>query len=192
MKKAFLFLLFPLLISCVIDNNDGTTSGLPSITQEGKNTFGCIINGQNFIPKKKQGSIFDASETLTARYYYENYYTAEGYTLYISAYNDFTRKGISISLSQGIEQLQENMTYSFQEYGPNRIDGRFTFINDPNTQDYQGEYYTKANSGELNIIKLDTVNMILSGTFWFDGIDYYGNLSKIRDGRFDLKYEGQY
>lgn len=192
MKKAFLLLLITLLFGCIKDDDDGTNDSLPEITQEGKNTFGCTINGEIFIPKKEQGSIFDSSEVLEAKYYYEHYYTAEGYTLNISSYNDFTRKGIYIFLSQGAEQLQENMTYDFQEYSPNNINGRFTWINDPNTQNYQGEYYTQANSGELNIIKLDTVNKIISGTFWFDAIDYYGNPAEIRDGRFDLIYEEQY
>jgi len=188
MKNLLLILILISSVSCIRDDDDGTRSFLPSTSTEGKNTFGTIINGEVFIPKKEQGSLFDASNVLEANYFYENYLASEGYVLNISAYNDFTRKGININFYQGIEPLQEGMTYQFQENSPNNIHGIFTWVNDPNTQNYRGEYYTKANSGELSIIKLDTINNIISGTFWFDSLDYYGNYSEIRDGRFDLIY----
>jgi hypothetical protein len=43
--------------------------------------------------------------------------------------------------------------------------------------------------GELVITRLDTVNMILSGTFWFDAMNMVNETVKIRDGRFDLKID---
>ena len=32
------------------------------------------------------------------------------------------------------------------------------------------------------------INYIVSGTFWFDVIDFQGNLHQIREGRFDMQY----
>ncbi len=189
MKRAFLLLLITLFFGCIRDNDDGTNDALPSISMEGKNTFGCTIDGEVFIPKKEQRSFYNTSKKLEVKYYYEHYNNYEGYSLSIHAHNDYTRKGIFISLYQGIEELQENMTYDFQENSPNNINGIFTWVNDPNTQNSRGEYYTQPNSGKLNIIKLDTINKIISGTFWFDAVDYYGNNSEIRNGRFDLIYE---
>ena len=52
------------------------------------------------------------------------------------------------------------------------------------------EYYTKPSlQGELRISKLDPINKIISGTFWFDAIDTISNsIVQIREGRFDLHY----
>lgn len=44
---------------------------------------------------------------------------------------------------------------------------------------------SSTHTGKLTITKLDTVNHIVSGTFWFDILDYQGNLHQIREGRFD-------
>lgn len=41
-------------------------------------------------------------------------------------------------------------------------------------------------NGELKISKLTST--IVSGTFWYDIIDYQGNLHQIREGRFDMQY----
>ena len=47
-------------VSCE-NTDDGTSSVLPDITTEGKNTFGCKIDGQIFIPKQE---IFGLAQTL--------------------------------------------------------------------------------------------------------------------------------
>jgi len=41
--------------------------------------------------------------------------------------------------------------------------------------------------GEFTITKLDTVNYIISGTFWFDAVSEDGEVVEIREGRFDIK-----
>ncbi len=43
-------------------------------------------------------------------------------------------------------------------------------------------------TGELFIKKLDTVNQIVSGTFWFDAINSNGQKVEVREGRFDVRY----
>jgi len=40
----------------------------------------------------------------------------------------------------------------------------------------------------MKITKLDHTNGIVSGTFWFDIIDYQGNPHQIREGRFDTLF----
>jgi len=47
--------------------------------------------------------------------------------------------------------------------------------------------------GELKIIKLDTENKILSGQFWFDCKEVNSDtISKITEGRFDIKYTNSF
>jgi len=47
--------------------------------------------------------------------------------------------------------------------------------------------------GELEIIKLDTENEIISGTFWFDAEEVdNGEIIEIKEGRFDINYSSVY
>lgn len=190
MKKIFLIIIILIsTISCLKDD-DGTDEPLPSISFEGKNTFGCIIDGETFLPRKETGGIFNNSDIIVAKYYYETYYTDEGYRLHISAHNELTKKNVIIELYHGTEALEEGITYDFQPQNPNVIVGRYSTLNNhPNNPNYSADYTTTENSGKLTIMKLDTINNIISGTFRFDALDYFGNSSKIKNGRFDLIYE---
>lgn len=46
----------------------------------------------------------------------------------------------------------------------------------------------KLYTGELNIEKLDSVQQIIYGTFWFNGVNDKGDTVKVTDGRFDMHY----
>ncbi|MGC8751863.1 DUF6252 family protein [Hydrotalea sp.] len=65
--------------------------------------------------------------------------------------------------------------------------GQVGFYNDsnPNGNIYSTNHFV---TGELNIKKLDTVNQIVSGTFWFDAVNANGQKVQIREGRFDVRY----
>lgn len=55
------------------------------------------------------------------------------------------------------------------------------------------ESYTNGTTykGEFTITKLDLEKQIISGTFWFDVKDPKTNETrKVRDGRFDMVFEG--
>jgi hypothetical protein len=41
----------------------------------------------------------------------------------------------------------------------------------------------------IEVLHLDTINQIISGTFQFDAFTQAGDSIKVRSGRFDLKYE---
>lgn len=56
--KIYLVLLTTLLLGCSENENivlPETKDELPPITQTGANTFGCLIDGNVFIPKDKTG-----------------------------------------------------------------------------------------------------------------------------------------
>ena len=42
--------------------------------------------------------------------------------------------------------------------------------------------------GKLIITKLDEINQIVSGTFWFDAVNDKGEKVEVREGRFDVHY----
>ncbi|MBD3748438.1 MAG: hypothetical protein IE931_02980 [Sphingobacteriales bacterium] len=69
---AFSFLLFSGM-KCKKDQTG--IDALPPATQEGKETFGCLVNGEAFTPK---GSNLGGS-TLSSFYQYLNTTTAKGF-----------------------------------------------------------------------------------------------------------------
>lgn len=78
--------------------------------------------------------------------------------------------------------VEEGYIYSLANYRDIAGTARAKFF------DYKKEYYTKPYlPGELKITKLDPINKIISGTFWFDAIDTLSNTTvQIREGRFDF------
>lgn len=150
---------------------------LPAATQSGKNTFGCLINGQAWLPK---GS-FPAGNPNPVLLYDP---TFENGTLSIKAYRidgankvDIVIGGTNID-KPGIYQIGTRGTDARQI--ANVRDGRSGC-----------NYYDNANgtvcSGTLEITKLSIDKKIIAGTFSFTistpGCDTW----KVTDGRFDLR-----
>jgi len=148
---------------------------LPPYTERGANTFGCLIDGQVFVPKKNALSNYI---TLQCTYQYIND------TMYFSlgAGNFITKKGVSIHTSN--VTLTET-SYAIGSAFSNNIYGLYSNFNTSNNI-----YYTNnAPSGGFNIKHFDTIHQTVSGTFWFDAIDTAtNNIVHITDGRFDVSY----
>ncbi|AWK06116.1 hypothetical protein HYN56_18530 [Flavobacterium crocinum] len=194
MKNIFTLFLLLFLASCVNDN-DGTTQKLPSITTEGKNTFGCKTDGETFLPKSSGGfSAGYKTPILSAKYYESKKIIGSeiksDYNLVILAINELTHKNIYITSLNNDKPIEEGKIYPITieknslfhaEYScPKSSASPFDIYTFKTTEDY---------SGELKINKIDEVNLIISGTFFFDSIDSFNNkTAEIRDGRFDIKY----
>ncbi len=135
------------------------TPQLPPKTQEGKNTFGCLVNGQVWLPKG--GGLLIG---LACDY-------SQG-TLLINANNGNTDESIKINLL-------------INDTGMIEINGE----QNQNIYYRKGLNYFYADSlsiGYLTITKLDTINKIIAGTFYFDAVKNTTRY-EIREGRFDLK-----
>ncbi len=136
---------------------------LPAITTTGTNTFGCKLNGSYWlaVPNKS----FQAN------------YSNGAISLRFDKSGD-NKRGILIitSLSNTIFNIGQ---YNFQH----AIKGNYT---------ENGIYRTSDTTsfGNLNILRLDTVNRIISGTFEFSPENTSINPTKvfITEGRVDLKY----
>lgn len=179
MKRALLFCCIISLLgswSCTEDPPaPDPEPRLPPITQTGENTFGCLVDGELWLPK---GNI--QNPALTASYYNN--------CVLISA----TRVG------------QNPHTYLHLDFGNVFSDTVFSIYNYSDTTGYQYFAYTEGyysptvindyfpivvNSGELTLLKLDTINRIIAGTFEFQAVDVINGQSvSIEDGRFDLHY----
>lgn len=144
---------------------------LPPATQIGANTFGCLYDGINFTPG-------NAANPLDCQYQYVN----KGYYFAITAVRRFDPKNY-ISIGLGTIQLQifEGNTYPLLRQEIGKANGSLY-------KNYTVTYTSDQYTGELKITKLDPVNYIISGTFWFDIIDNRGVKHEIREGRFDMHY----
>jgi hypothetical protein len=195
MKNILSVLILCMCFTSCENTDDGTLSHLPDLTTEGKNTFGCKIDDQIFIPKWKWAGTPYSNPILKAVYGFDEYYH-NGYHLSIMANNEILKKFIMINLEGGLNQLvegniypisvnQDNNIHAFYEYWGETID------NGNGTGNIPHYWFStdSTNYGELQIIKLDTENKIISGRFWFNCKDSNSNtISHITEGRFDLQY----
>jgi len=172
MKNIFLSLLTAFtLIACYHDDYIPKISDLPPATQTGKNTAGCLINGQAFI-RYGLGSSFNC-------FYQDGLNFGLGFDWKTSK----TIKAINIaSLNQ---HLEEGQTYQLKEYAAGSKYGEYVIFGEVSDIEYKT---TSLVTGELTITHHDFDHAIISGTFWFDAINDKGEKIEVREGRFDAKY----
>src|SRR5215203_6851426 len=152
---------------------------LPPETQTGANTFGCLIDGKVFLPKGNPLS----GPIKTAQYQFVN--GKQGFGVSGSRKeSDGSVKlvgigGDSISLSVATFDLTKFNTSGSYYGGYSEL----SFSNPGN------DFFTnEINRGQLVIKQFDTVNQIVSGTFWFDAKNINGQIVQVREGRFDMPY----
>jgi hypothetical protein len=184
-KNKVLFLLSILLLLYGCEKKDLTE--LPPATQEGKNTFGCLINGKLFVPRGKEYGgnlrLFLYGGDNLQLSVISNSDSSE---MKIKEYLDFNIYGID---KEGVYELKlresnENILYSPVRY--------LRAINDRVNCSFS---ITNHNiSGTLTITKInrDPKNVFVSGTFEFTltmrkpGFCDLITL-KVTQGRFDIQ-----
>ena len=164
------------LFSC--DSDDDNTlqnpiNQLPEATQTGENTFGCLLDGEAFIP----GGGIIPLDCVYQLINGERFFNLQGNR------RDDDNNLERISLSTNAKELQEGQTYQLLTKDSGNVFGAF-FMNDTPQTFTDGE----ENTGELKITHLDLTNQIISGTFFFDIVDQNGDLREIREGRFDMEF----
>ncbi len=138
---------------------------LPPATQEGKNTFGCLVDGKAWVIKT----------SIDAQAFYQ-----EGVLSIVASVNtNNTDQIIAIGLYELNLSVNE---YLLTDY-PNNF-GRLRDLID------NCEFVTSSsNVGKLKINHLDKTNFIISGTFEFEAYSSVcDKIVKITHGRFDLNY----
>jgi hypothetical protein len=162
---------------------DPEPTELPLMTQEGKNTFGCKINGKLWIPTGAENIMGGKTPPIMTKLQPSCHYTgedcktskkwrfwllAESGTKFIG---DPTKK---VAIGIYSDTMYENGTAEDLVRMSASYDG-----------EYQIDYKFPNN---LTISKLDTSAKIIAGTFYFTGIDSKGNKITVTDGRFDVKF----
>jgi hypothetical protein len=168
MKTMVSVLLLGLLVgfsSCeLLSGNEPQTEleKLPPITQEGKNTFGCLVNGKALVAP--------TTMDITAIYQQGNLQLGGGVEE-----NDVD-KDITIFLG---DPLVIGTEYSLVDHSMYRDKNSLT------TCRYEFE---DTFSGSIIFSKIDRTNYIISGTFEFSTVTIGCDTVRITDGRFDIQY----
>ncbi len=153
-----------LALSASSCKKDGPAAGLPAATQEGKNTFGCLVDGQLFVPKP--GGVFSITkrDPLEASIYRTD--------LLVSASGDgYVDFALRNAFRPGTYPLGETRTGGYGLY-----------------QISAGDYNTDAtHTGTVTLTRIDTVAKIAAGTFQFTGLNRNGQTVTVTDGRFDVR-----
>ena len=174
--------LFSMLcgMQCEKDQNIPEIDKLPPATQIGADTFGCLVDGNAFLPK---GTLF--SPPLKQAYYQ---YVNGAYHFSIGITNKINNTEFVKDIHLSAHELNlEEKTYKFGLVNtPGIFGGSYSVYHlyDNGTID---EYSTDPIlQGEISINNFDSVNYIISGTFWFDAINKDGKMVEVREGRFDM------
>ncbi len=162
-KILFWFLLLFMAIAC---------TKLPKETQEGKETFGCLVDGKKFIVKSNDGKDL---QSLVASYDQINH----GIRIWANLYHGAVASGD-----------KEEIFFLFNNYkleiGRRQIDNFNTITTYLYDVDGKTELYDKT-SGYIEITHVDTVSTpkSIAGTFQFEAKSTAAT-REITKGRFDL------
>ncbi len=141
---------------------------LPPLTTEGKNTFGCLINGEIYVPVIRNMCFYTDIYFVFPEYpYYEFSVTTHRVVAQTDTVYD-AEVGIYIASVRSIGVYDT-------------IDASVKF-----NHEYFNTYNFYKNQ-KIEIVKYDTVNKIISGTFEFDAVSEDSVIVQVREGRFDLK-----
>jgi hypothetical protein len=188
MKHIFYFAFLLFIISCKKDRPKSELEKLPPETHVGAKTFGCLVNGQAFKPGGAQLS----GGSYQCNFQYLGTGTNGGYYFgvagrYQNHYNGLGGSGVSIFVDSF--KIYEGARFSLKARNTRgQANGGYSSYtnayNSYQTFDTDGNLHT----GELWIKYLDTINQIVSGTFWFDAVSDSGKVVNVREGRFDMRY----
>jgi hypothetical protein len=184
MKTLSLFFLSLTLLtlSCKKEKVD-QLSLLPAATQTGANRLGALVNGRAFVPENQS---LISGPMLKCQYGYFGKYI---FTLSAGAKpGDGTTNGVSIATDS--LKLTEGATIPLtQTSTPGMASAGYSTYSKSSLSALGKNFTTNATAtGQLTITHLDTVNLIVSGTFQFTAVAADGETVSITNGRFDLRY----
>jgi hypothetical protein len=153
---------------------------LPPETHTGAYTFGCLVNGNAFLPK-------GPSNTIQCAYQFIYDMNDKGYFFQLSAADNSNSSHIrSVGVFTDSLPITDGMVIDLTTYAtPGKAYGQY-YKDDIIT--YSTYQTTDVVKGQLIITYLDEIKQIVAGTFWFDAIDKNGDTVKVTEGRFDMLF----
>lgn len=179
MKPLYLYSALLLLTQCSKCKDDPRPEDkLPPATQEGKNTFGCLVNGQPWTPLGNNGA---------PNFHCDYDPGLDGGTLQVSAYR-FPQAGGS--QSQGINLLGRGILPGPGTYPITLADNVAASYDDefrdPACRLYYGQNLSYRR-GRLTVTRLDLQAGVVAGTFEYTLSKPGCDSVRITAGRFDYK-----
>jgi hypothetical protein len=181
--KNLLVLLFAFMIlaglQCPNNSDPPIPSALeptlPAITTKGLNTVGCKIDGKVWVPYSNTVASDPAIVSVVDR----NSNWKFGFSGKQRKYSDIARNIIEMS----VVKIYSDTIYYLDEYS--QLGSFAAFF-----PTYDEVFFTTNSSNSyLKIIRFDSINQIISGTFSFEVVDSLKTIKhKITDGRFDLRF----
>jgi hypothetical protein len=173
-RKLFLALCITfMLVSCKSCKKDNLApvDQLPPATQNGQNTFGCLINGEVFTPKG----------AFSVPRLYADYYNGGVYL--ICAVNVDSR--INILLKNDSSLINNTGNYSLISAIDKNTYGQYANLNSNCNM-----YTDSISSGTLTVTKFSITSQkrIISGTFYFTVKSPGCPDIHVTDGRFDISF----
>ncbi|HXC06806.1 MAG TPA: hypothetical protein VNZ86_18740 [Bacteroidia bacterium] len=175
LQKIPVFLLTVLLLSCKKDpstspsptNSQTVVWQLPAETTSGKGTFGCLINGQLWLPSSAISPPLTFSRSHSRLTIHANDDSEYAFVFVCPP----IKKDTTFTVSDNtIHNLNQSFSCYFM-YGSVKVQGL-------PVHGYQGTF---------TFTRYDTVNSIYSGTFSLNAIDTVsGQTIQLTQGRFDL------
>ena len=176
MKHVFLFIVSAVLFSaCKKEKMDI----LPPITQEGANTFGCVINGKVYVPRG-----FDQNKPNFQVSVSPNFNDG---SFGVKFFNESTDKRIDLAI--GSDSIKSTGNYIITN--TSRAGCLFAVNGTSlNPKCIVESKYNPTSIGFLKITRYDLINGIFSGEFEFHFVNPdcgIGDTTHITQGRFDKK-----
>ncbi|RYE18440.1 MAG: hypothetical protein EOP51_21970 [Sphingobacteriales bacterium] len=168
-----LLLLLPLLFFACKKDNDNEP-GLPPATQEGRNTFGCKVNGQVWV---------NGGDDWKANYKWADYIDSSG-VFYLGGSSSKNNQHSEVGL------VIKHLPFSGIINSQHQCNGWYRrAIYQNNVSNIQKYVTDSLFPGTVTITKFDTINLIVSGTFQFKAkLEDGTETVDITDGRFDLRF----
>jgi hypothetical protein len=181
LTKLVTLLFFSSVLLSASCKKDETDDGLPMATQTGTGMMAAKVNGLIWVKKSCAACIGGGSGLEV------NFSTEGTFAGFFTINGQQDRTYIAFSISN----LDRTGVYNFNNKGVNFVLG--SYLNIDNTPSHGNlNYYNtnEKNTGSITITKLDKTNKIISGTFQFDAEAKFtpGDIVRITDGRFDVKY----
>lgn len=185
-NKNYVFLFFLFLFYCCDNKED--FPGLPPITTTGENTFGCYVDGVLVTPRDGSGGLYRwRSEGMSLVGGGEKFDE-----LHVRDWKSGTRGVVRIhfepileSYSEGNHPIEYDNCANTTPYGKPNISLTFRLIDE--------WYCSIAGTGEVNLLRVDSTNRIVSGTFSCEAVGTDPNKRiKVTKGRFDININTLY
>lgn len=179
MKPLFFILLF-LLTSCDPKEDSRT---LPPITTTGENTFGCYVNGVLVTPRDGPAGLNSQPAKGMKIASGNSIDKVEYHEIRVRDWKSGTRGIVRIYFEPALYKLGAG-TYTVQSNREDTPNGKPIVLLTIRLHD---EWYNSiAGTGEVNLLRVDSVNRIVSGTFSCEAVADPNNRIKITEGRFDI------